>query len=279
MAKKRENSSDAGKSGLPAAREQGPAPGSRMRGLWAGVKGLWDALARERRCPACAAVYAAGNRVPEAAIFCPACAAALKRREKGYCPGCGEPAAWPELPLAPCLRCMETPPLWDGFLFHGLHHGLLQHMLLKLKFHGQVALAHPLGRLLALHPDLADLAADCVVPVPLHPGRLARRGYNQALELARPLSGRLGLPCEARLLERTRATPPQAGASLAARKQNTWGAFSASSGVRGVKILLLDDIVTTGSTLAAATAALLEAGAAGVSVAAVSRTARLRQRA
>ena len=152
-------------------------------------------------------------------------------------------------------------------------------MLLKLKFHGQVALAHPLGRLLALHPDLADLAADCVVPVPLHPGRLARRGYNQALELARPLAGRLGLPCEARLLERTRATPPQAGASLAARKQNTWGAFSASSGVRGVKILLLDDIVTTGSTLAAATAALLEAGAAGVSVAAVSRTARLRQRA
>lgn len=279
MAKKRDDFSDAGKSGLLASREQNPVPQSRMRGLWDGVKGLWGMLARERRCPACAAVYVPDSRDRKAAIFCPACASALKRREKGYCPGCGEPAAWPELPIAPCLRCLETPPLWDGFLFHGLHQGLLQHILLRLKFHGQVVLAHPLGLLLALHPDLAGLSADCVVPVPLHQGRLARRGYNQALELARPLAGRLGLPCEPRLLERTRATPPQAGASLAVRKQNTWGAFSASAGVRGANILLLDDIVTTGSTLAAATAALLEAGAAGVSAAAVSRTARLRQRA
>lgn len=276
MAKKRENSSEPGESGLPATRPgRGVSPGVCARGLWSGVKGLWDLLARERRCPACAAVYA--NNGPEAALFCPVCRPALQRREKGYCPGCGEPAAWPELPLAPCLRCIESPPLWDAFLFHGLHQGLLQHMLLKLKFHGQIVLAHPLGRLLAGHPDLAALPVDCVVPVPLHPSRLARRGYNQALELARPLASRLRLPCEPKLLERVRAAPPQAGASLAVRKRNTRGAFSASSGVKGANILLLDDTVTTGSTLAAATAALLEAGAAGVSAAAVSRTARRRR--
>ena len=249
-----------------------------MRALMNGMRTLWDLLTRERRCPACAAVHTPGSRDRDAVYFCQSCAHALQRRDSGYCPGCGEPAAWPTLPLAPCLRCLAAPPPWDGFYFHGLHQGLLQNLLLKLKFHGQISLARPLGRLLAQHPALERLSADCVVPIPLHHDRLTRRGYNQALELARPLAGRLGLPCEPALLERTRATLPQAGADLAFRKQNTLGAFSAASGVRGARILLLDDTVTTGSTLAAAAAALLEAGARSVSAAAVSRTARLRQK-
>lgn len=268
MAKRREDSSDARQ---PAGRG-GCLPLSPARGLWSGVRRLWDLLASERRCPACASVYAFRDR--RETLFCPECALALARREKGYCPDCGEPAAWPDLPLAPCLRCLENPPAWDTFLFHGLHQGLLRQLLLGLKFHGQVALAYSLGRLLAGHPGLSGLSADCVVPVPLHMHRLARRGYNQALELAGPLADRLELPCEPGLLERVRATVPQTGTSLAARKQNTRGAFAASSEVRGARVLLLDDTVTTGSTLAAATAALLDAGAGGVSVIAVSRTAR-----
>ena len=277
MVKKRENSSDAGISDFSTARKLDCSPGIGARTLWGGAKNLWNHLVRERRCPACTAVFMPGNRDGESAIFCRACALALKRREKGYCPNCGEPAAWPELPLAPCLRCLATPPLWDTFLFHGVHQGLLQKLLLKLKFHGQVVLAHPLGRLLAQHPDLVGLSADCVLPIPLHPSRLAQRGYNQALELARPLAEQLNLPCEPDLLERTRATLPQAGASLAVRQQNTWGAFSAPGGVRGAKLLLLDDIVTSGSTLTAATSALLEAGASSVIAVVASRTARLCQ--
>ena len=273
MAKRREDLSDDVGLRRPRAREQGGGrPVFLAGGLWEGVRRLWDLLASERRCPACASVYALGDR--QERLFCPECAQALARREKGYCPDCGEPAAWPDLPLAPCLRCLENPPPWNRFLFHGLHQGLLRRLLLGLKFHGQVALAHSLGRLLAGHPELAGLAADCVVPVPLHMHRLARRGYNQALELAGPLAARLKLPCEPGLLERVRATAPQTGTSLAVRKQNTRGAFAASPGVRGARVLLLDDTVTTGSTLAAATAALLDAGANGVSVIAVSRTAR-----
>ena len=251
-----------------------PLPIAPVCGLWSRVTSLWECFSRERRCPGCSAVYMGRDRAE--ALFCPACASALHRREKGYCPGCGEPAAWPELPLLPCPRCLKTPPPWDSFIFHGLHHGLLQQLLLRLKFHGQVALAHPLGRLLARHPGLPGLAADCVVPVPLHTSRLARRGYNQALELARPLADRLRIACSPDLLVRVRATVPQTGASLAIREQNTWGAFSGSPSVKGKRILLLDDTVTTGSTLRAASAALLEAGAAGVSVAALSRTARVR---
>lgn len=242
------------------------------RVLWRGLKALWAPLAGERRCPACAAVYETREQARD--LFCPDCSALLPRREKGYCPDCGEPAAWPELPLIPCLRCLEQPPLWSGFFFHSLHQGLLQRLLLSLKFHGHVSLAHPLGCLLARHPDLADVHVDCVVPVPLHKSRLARRGYNQALELARPLAVRLQRPCRPNLLTRVRATPPQTGGSLAVRQQNTWGAFAGSPDALGKRILLLDDTVTTGSTLRAATAALLEAGASSVRVAAVSRTAR-----
>ena len=269
--KKRERGSDVAAPVFPAARERG-GPSSVLS--VSRLRGLLEGFTRERRCPACAAVYVIRER--DEGMFCPACIAVLARREKGYCSGCGEPSAWPELPLAPCLRCLGNPPPWNAFFFHGLHQGLLQHLLLKLKFHGQVVLAHPLGRLLARHPGLAGLEADCVVPVPLHTGRLARRGYNQALELARPLAAKLGIACKPELLERIRATVPQTGASLAVRTRNTWGAFSGSPGVRGKRILLLDDIVTTGSTLRAAAAALLEAGAAGISVAAVSRTARTR---
>jgi ComF family protein len=162
-------------------------------------------------------------------------------------------------------------------VFHGLFQGLLRRLLLRLKFNGHVTLARPLGLLLARHPDCAKLSVDCVIPVPLHRSRLARRGYNQALELAKPLAAALHLPCESRLLERIRATAPQTGENLALRQRNTRGAFSASSHVRGIRILLLDDIVTTGATMEAAANALLEAGAKGVSVAAVGRTARIGQ--
>ena len=273
MAKRRENFTDASGVRCPRVREQAGGPLVFLAGgLWGGGRRLWELLASERRCPACASVYAPRDR--KETLFCPECALGLTRREKGYCPGCGELAAWPDLPLAPCLRCLENPPPWDKFLFHGPHQGLLRQLLLGLKYHGQVALAHSLGRLLAGHPDLAGLSVDCVVPVPLHMRRLAWRGYNQALELADPLAARLKLPCEPGLLERIRATVPQTGSSLAVRKQNAWGAFAASSGVRGARVLLLDDTVTTGSTLLAATAALLDAGASGVSVIAVSRTAR-----
>ena len=270
MEKKPENSSDAPACSSETTRKISSLPD--VSGVWKGITGLWRLLAQERRCRACAGIFSAHAHGGNGALFCPDCALALRRRERGYCPRCGEPAAWPDLPLAPCMRCLESPPLWDKLFFHSLHQGLLQHLLLRFKFHGQITLAPALADLLARHPELADHSFDCVVPIPLHESRLSWRGYNQALELARPLAAGLGLACEPDLLKRIRKTPPQTGASLADRKKNTKGVFAGTPAVKGKTILLLDDTFTTGSTMAAATAALLTAGAVSVSLAVVSRT-------
>ncbi len=221
------------------------------------------------------------GRAGAEASFCPDCAARLARRVQGFCPRCGEPAAWAALPAALCGRCLREPPPWEAFVFHGVYEGLLRSLLLRLKFGQDSVLGHALGSLLAGHPDLEGLGVDCVVPVPLHAVRLAERGYNQALELARPVAGRLGAPLLPGLLRRTRATRSQPGLSREDRAHNLRGAFVAASGAAGRHILLVDDAVTSGATLAAAARILREAGAARVCAAALGRTAlhgRSRQR-
>lgn len=230
-------------------------------------------LGEERRCPACSSVFKPEAR-GESGLFCPSCTAALGRRELGYCPLCGELAAWPALPLAPCRRCLEARPSWQGFCFHGPHEGLLRQLLIRLKFREQTVLAHSLGLLLGSHPFFLEAAVDAVVPVPLHTARLSRRGYNQALELARSLCLSLRRPLEPNLLTRTKHTVPQTGIRGAERRKNTLGAFAGAQGARGKHILLLDDTLTTGATAESAAVALLEAGALSVSVAVMSRTAK-----
>ena len=230
-----------------------------------------DLFGLERRCFACAAVFESRRDV-RPSLFCPACTELMPRRTSGFCPLCGELAAWPALPAALCGHCLKERPPWLAFFFHGPHEALLRTLLIKLKFGESPLLGHALGTLISLHPGLPGLDADVVTPVPLHESRLIARGYNQALEIAKPLAARLALPLEPGLVTRIRATPPQTGASRAARRGNTQRAFLAAETVRGAHVLLVDDTLTTGATTAETAHTLLRAGARLVSVAVVSRT-------
>ncbi len=141
-------------------------------------------------------------------------------------------------------------------------------IILAFKHGDRLDLAPMLTRWLErVAPDLIR-DADTVVPVPLHPFRLFQRRYNQAAELARPLARHTGLNFRPGALRRTRMTAPQGQKD---RHANVRGAFTASPAAEGRRILLIDDVLTTGATAAACAAALLQAGAASVDVAVLAR--------
>jgi ComF family protein len=120
---------------------------------------------------------------------------------------------------------------------------------------------------------LADLKVDAILPVPLHRLRLAERGFNQAVDLARPLARVRGVPLLYNALDRVRHTAPQFGLSVPQRRENIRGAFQVPRPhrVKGRRILLVDDIITTGATVAECAKVLKKAGAAQVAVLALAR--------
>jgi ComF family protein len=113
---------------------------------------------------------------------------------------------------------------------------------------------------------------DALVAVPLHPTRLRERGYNQAIEIARPLCRTLGVPVLLRGIERRHASPSQTGGSAAQRHASVAAAFRVARGLAGLRIAIVDDVITTGATINALAAALLAAGAARCIAIAAART-------
>ncbi len=144
--------------------------------------------------------------------------------------------------------------------------GAVQAMIGRLKFRGEARLAAPLASLLVTSVPRSTLpGVDALVPVPLYAGRLRERGYDQAALLARRAARGWSLRLELSGLRRRRDTPPQSGLSAAQRRHNLVGAFGAEPArVEGRRLLLLDDVVTTGSTLWACARALFDGGGGGV---------------
>lgn len=233
------------------------------------------ALLLEKRCPACGTPVspsAGAAKNGPASDLCPACALALARRAGGYCDRCGAVSAWPDAPPAPCGKCLAATRPWGRFFLHGAYAGLLRDLLLRFKHKHELPLGPLLGSLLAAHPGLEGDTYDALVPLPLHPKRLRERGFNQSLELARPLALRLAAPVAPDFLRRTAHTAPQTSLHYNDRHSNVRGIFAADAAVRDKRILLIDDVATTGATLEEAAKTLLAAGAANVDAAVIART-------
>jgi ComF family protein len=191
--------------------------------------------------------------------FCPRCISTLKPVWPPWCASCGRSVPAGEV----CADCyLDRLPL-TGVRSAAAFEGPLRAAIHGLKYRGRTTAGRTLAALLvdpAASLDLGRRDEVLVAPVPLHQQRQRERGYNQAALLARPLAAALRLPYRAALLARVRPTAPQVGLSRPARRVNVRGAFQAA-GVSSVRVLLVDDVVSTGSTLASAAQACLDAGA------------------
>ncbi|MFZ5574933.1 MAG: double zinc ribbon domain-containing protein [Pseudomonadota bacterium] len=191
--------------------------------------------------------------------LCPGCRADLPWHRAPACPQCAQPVPDGQ----PCGACLRHPPAFDRTAAALVYRFPADRMIPRLKYHGQLALAPALG------DCLADVLAgaprpDRVVPMPLHPARLRERGFNHATEIARSVTRRLGLPLDLDSCRRIRDTPPQMGLGHDARRRNLRGAFACSAELGGERVAVVDDVMTTGTSLDELAAALKRAGAAEV---------------
>ena len=199
--------------------------------------------------------------------FCPTCEQAVEPVPEPRCASCGRPQPVPMERCSHCRRHAGGPLL--KMRAAALHTHPLREAIHALKYEGRTELAEGLARYLtAAYADPIWRALprpiDAVTPVPLHPARLAERGYNQSALLAAAFCAVNDLPCRPAWLARARETRQQVGLSPVEREANVAHAFIADPGAAGKVILLIDDVLTTGATMRACAAALEAAGALAV---------------
>jgi len=218
-----------------------------------------------RLCPAC------GDPAGPGRELCPGCERTLPVLLHA-CPRCAIPYEHPDT-HGECGACQTQAPAFARTVALYRYAPPVDHFIRELKFHQQLGLARLLGEQLARRLAAETTRPDRIIPVPLHGARLRERGYNQALEIARPVARALGVPLDFRLLVRVRATAPQTGMTVAARRKNLRGAFALrdAGAVRDLRVALVDDVMTTGSTVQAAAQCLRAAGAREVDIWVIAR--------
>lgn len=215
------------------------------------------------RCLGCGAVLCASV----APLFCPPCLKALPWIEPPLCTCCGTP--FQTGADHPCGACLAHPPPFALARSLFRYEDPIRSRTLALKFQGDLVLLPSLAALAARSaPAAVFTEPDHLLPVPLHPDRLRQRGFNQAQHLARACFPQWRHRLALQLLKRQRPTPPQSALSGRARRRNLRGAFAVADDalLDGARVLLVDDVYTTGTTVLECCRVLQRAGAARIEV-------------
>lgn len=237
-----------------------------MRAIW---NGLLDLL-YPRICAGCA-----GPVGPEALHLCWDCLASLDYVRDPFCSRCGDPAAGMVEFTFECPFCRRSDPGFTLARSAVRFRGAIRPALHAFKYKALTALSEDFASLLAgcVTTHFSDTRFDAVLPVPLHPRRERERSYNQSALLAAAVARRLRTACLRDGVQRVRDTDTQTHLSAAERRENVARAFvvTARDWLRGRRLLLVDDVMTTGATLAECARALRRAGAASVHAVTVAR--------
>ena len=210
-------------------------------------------------------------------VLCPPCRAQYLGQIRPRCRQCANPLADIEVALL-CGRCLRQRPAYDTTVTAFDYAAPVDQLLLQLKFGARLALAPLLAELLyvAIQQQQGWEAPQLLCPVPLGPARLAERGFNQALEIARPLARLLDVPLQPRLALRVRETRAQSGVAPQERQANLAHAFAIAPDhgplLPGCHVGIVDDVMSSGHTVNALAAACKRAGAARVSIVVAART-------
>lgn len=196
--------------------------------------------------------------------LCTPCLRDLPAWPQNGCPRCARPV-WTENSSLACGACLDSPPPFETTHILFCYLPPITRLLTRLKFQHHLIAARVFGELLA-ERILADWyqdrkLPDVILPVPLHPSRTRSRGFNQTLEIARPVARRLNLPLWPSACERIRSTLPQSSLPASARKRNVRGAFAVRVNIKGLHIAIVEDVMTTGSTMTSLCQTLTRAGA------------------
>ncbi len=211
------------------------------------------------------ACLSCGAELAESAGFCISCLKSLPFILDPACTGCGSENDGIFDLCGKCLKEDKRP--WETAFALMRMEGSGKELIHRFKYGNETAIARSMGELAAGKITNPEIAFDCIVPIPLHWTRRMTRGYNQTMLFAEVLSKKTGRPVK-HLLKRIKATPRQVNLDRKKRLKNLAGAFAVKNpeNCKNRKILLVDDVMTTGTTLSFATTLLLEAGVEKVDV-------------
>ena len=217
-----------------------------------------------------------GKQIETNSLFCAECQKSIQVITSPLCHLCGQPFSLKYTSTHICGECLKNPPFFKAARAVFLYTPPIKNTIIQFKFKNNTALTNDLAKILLFHLQdfLKKINPEIVIPVPLHIKRLRERGYNQCLLLAQRIAKYLKIPYEKTVLKKIKPTLPQVGLSQIQRRKNVKGSFTVTHPflIKEKRILLIDDVFTTGSTVNECAKVLHKAGANGVWVATLART-------